>query len=205
MLLTSHSEERLPSQDVPAVTEADEEQAVTHHHHNKATKHHDFVLPDGTRVIQTLRRKSLPDGSVLKKTRTEKFVAAASSDATTTHVIKTTTKRINSGAGLSFTTTTKEEMQEKPPVTFTRVLPDGSRVIKSKTCTVGPVKTTTTVHLTNIPAYLQHDTEAALDVPRIEIGEDEKTMNQCLYNSASVPCMSVVKKKLPKRNCNWKR
>jgi len=59
---------------------------------------------------------------------------------------------MNNTGGLSFTTTTKEKMmQENQPVTYTKVLPDGSRIIKTKKITNGPIITTTTVHLTNMP------------------------------------------------------
>jgi len=126
-----------------------------------STHTHTHVLPDGTRIIKTKRKQSLADGSMLIKTRTENFAAAPSSKNepsdghVTTHIIKTRTHRINSGSGLSYTATTKEEMQEYPPVTFTKVLPDGSHIIQTKKVTASPVKTTTTVRLTNIPASSQ--------------------------------------------------
>ena len=114
------------------------------------------VLPDGSTKRITKRRKSLPDGSVFTKTRTEKFIPEVSStspdtDAPTTHIIKTHTQRVNSGGGVSFSVSTKEEIHETKPITHTRLLSDGSRIIKTKRVTVGPVITTTTVHLTNIP------------------------------------------------------
>ena len=40
---------------------------------------------------------------------------------------------MNNTGGLSFTTTTKEKMMhENKPITHTKVLPDGSRIIKKK-------------------------------------------------------------------------
>ena len=121
-------------------------------------------LPDGTRIITTKSRKGLVDGSLMTKTRTETFAAPGVLRGATTHVIKTRTKRINSGDGISYTTTTKKEMEDNPPITSTRVLPDGSRVIKTKTVTSGPVTTTTTVHLKNTPVTQQ--SAAVLDKSR---------------------------------------
>ena len=82
------------------------------------------VLPDGSTKRITKRRKSLPDGSVFTKTRTEKFIPEVSStspdtDAPTTHIINTHTQRINSGGGVSFSVSTKEEIHETKPITHT--------------------------------------------------------------------------------------
>lgn len=167
------------------VTEGTKE-AVQHAHQKEKPKSHTHtkILLDGTKVITYKRRKSLPDGSLFTKSRKEKIAATSDSNVATTHVIKTHTKRINSGDGLSFSTTTKEEMKENPPIVYTRVLSDGSRVIKSKMCTVGPVTTTTTVHLTNIPVPSHQNVESAegeklkgqaepRDVLSVEISEDD--------------------------------
>ncbi|KAL7543754.1 hypothetical protein ACHAXR_013446 [Thalassiosira sp. AJA248-18] len=161
---------------------------LTHQKGKPKSWTHTHVLPDGTRIIKTKRKQSLADGSLLTKTRTEKFAAAPSSKNApsdghvTTHIVKTRTHRINSGSGLSYTATTKEEMQEYPPVTFTKVLPDGSHIIQTKKVTASPVTTTTTVHLTNIPASSQHGhTEVALsnesqlhdDMGKLHVFEDD--------------------------------
>jgi len=117
-----------------------------------------LTKPDGTHIIKT--KRSLADGGILMKIRTEKYIdedGTACPDSplnntTQTHIIKTHTKRMNNTGGLSFTTTTKEKMMhENPPITHTKILPDGSRIIKTKKITNGPIITTTTVHLTNMP------------------------------------------------------
>ena len=116
-----------------------------------------LTKPDGTHIIKT--KRSLADGGVLTKIRTEKYIDEedtacpdSPNSTTRTHIIKTHTKRMNNTGGLSFTTTTKEKMMhENQPITHTKVLPDGSRIIKTKKITNGPIITTTTVHLTNMP------------------------------------------------------
>lgn len=148
---------------------------------------HTHILPDGSLVTKTKRRKSFPDGSLFTKTRTETFSATAVTDAPTTHVIKTKTRRINSGGGLSFTTTTKEEMLENPPITHTKVLPDGSRIIKTKTVTAGPVTTTTIVHLTTAVSSGQKQLEEEHRDAMLELGsisDDEAPPAPPHYNDA---------------------
>ena len=130
----------------------------------KSTCKTSVVLPDGSKILKTRKRKSLPGGGVFMKTRTEQFIPEGTSnmdtDAPTTHIIKTHTQRINSGEGISFSVSTKEEIHETKPITHTRLLSDGSRVIKTKRVTLGPVVTTTTVHLTNIPNTPQPEEQA---------------------------------------------
>ena len=88
---------------------------------------HTSVLPDGTLVINIKMRQSLPDGSLLTKTRIEPFATKW------VHVIEIKkTRRINYGGGLSFTTTTQKESLENSPITYTHALSGGSCITKKK-------------------------------------------------------------------------
>ena len=91
-------------------------------------------------------------------------------------------------------------MRENHPICKTKVLSDGSRVIKSTTTTAGPVTTTTIVHLKNIPAKdvsvedrLSPHTRACPDdyiEPTIELGDnndDTPEFNQGLQYTKANP------------------
>eukprot|EP00970_Alexandrium_tamarense_P015149 scaffold4733_cov170-Alexandrium_tamarense.AAC.63 len=146
----------MPSSASPALRQPSAHHHHHHHHHKskhskKATTHLSVTLPDGTHVDKYQKKRALPDGSVLTKTRAESIPAPADGDANVNdsigesdrpriaRIIETKTTRINPD-GVSFSTTTTESFtvpsksntsddEREQEDTETKVLPDGTRVI----------------------------------------------------------------------------